>query len=114
MGSTKLNEILGFMNPFSDLLSTIFIVSMVMASIGTVIWLSLSANTTQWEKNWHGENLDSINQNLDDEHGSITDLSDAVATKSEKIAYIMGAGDEVPKSLTQMGYEVTILKPEEI
>jgi len=33
---------------------------------------------------------------------------------SEKIAYIMGAGDEVPKSLRQMGYEVTILKPEEI
>ena len=26
----------------------------------------------------------------------------------------MGAGDEVPKSLTQMGYEVTILKPEDI
>ena len=34
--------------------------------------------------------------------------------KNEKIAYIMGAGDEVPKSLKQMGYEVTILKPEEI
>jgi LmbE family N-acetylglucosaminyl deacetylase len=33
---------------------------------------------------------------------------------SEKIAYIMGAGDEVPKSLMQMGYEVSILKPEEI
>jgi len=26
----------------------------------------------------------------------------------------MGAGDEVPKSLRQMGYEVTIIKPEEI
>jgi hypothetical protein len=37
-----------------------------------------------------------------------------IKTKNEKIAYIMGAGDEVPKSLTQMGYEVTILKPEEI
>lgn len=37
-----------------------------------------------------------------------------IKTKSEKIAYIMGAGDEVPKSLSQMGYEVTILKPEEI
>ena len=37
-----------------------------------------------------------------------------IKTKSEKIAYIMGAGDEVPKSLTQMGYEVTILKPEDI
>jgi len=33
---------------------------------------------------------------------------------NERIAYIMGAGDEVPKSLRQMGYEVTILKPEEI
>ena len=37
-----------------------------------------------------------------------------IKTKNEKIAYIMGAGDEVPKSLAQMGYEVTILKPEEI
>ena len=37
-----------------------------------------------------------------------------IKTKNEKIAYIMGAGDEVPKSLLQMGYEVEILKPEEI
>ncbi|MCF6129486.1 PIG-L family deacetylase [Flavobacterium sp. AS60] len=37
-----------------------------------------------------------------------------IKTKSEKIAYIMGAGDEVSKSLTQMGYEVDIIKPEEI
>ena len=35
-------------------------------------------------------------------------------TNGEKIAYIMGAGDEVPNSLTQMGYNVTLLKPEEI
>jgi LmbE family N-acetylglucosaminyl deacetylase len=35
-------------------------------------------------------------------------------TNGEKIAYIMGAGDEVPGSLTQLGYAVTILKPEEI
>jgi LmbE family N-acetylglucosaminyl deacetylase len=35
-------------------------------------------------------------------------------TNEEKIAYIMGAGDDVPKSLTQMGYKVTLLKPEEI
>ncbi|REG96142.1 PIG-L family deacetylase [Flavobacterium aquicola] len=35
-------------------------------------------------------------------------------TNHEKIAYIMGAGDEVPQSLTQMGYHVTIIKPEEI
>lgn len=37
-----------------------------------------------------------------------------IKTKGEKIAYIMGAGDEVPKSLTQMGYSVEIIRPEEI
>ncbi len=37
-----------------------------------------------------------------------------IKTKAEKIAYIMGAGDEVPKSLMQMGYDVVIVKPEEI
>ena len=35
-------------------------------------------------------------------------------TNGDVIAYIMGAGDEVPESLIQMGYKVTILKPEEI
>ncbi|MFV8326532.1 PIG-L family deacetylase [Flavobacterium sp. ZS1P14] len=35
-------------------------------------------------------------------------------TNAERIGYIMGAGDEVPNSLTQMGYKVTLLKPEEI
>jgi len=37
-----------------------------------------------------------------------------IKTGSEKIAYIMGAGDEIPKSLRQMNYRVTILKPENI
>lgn len=37
-----------------------------------------------------------------------------IKTKGEKIAYIMGAGDEVPKSLMQMGYEVSIIKTEDI
>jgi hypothetical protein len=35
-------------------------------------------------------------------------------TNEERICYIMGAGDEVPESLTQMGYKVTLLKAEEI
>ena len=35
-------------------------------------------------------------------------------TTGERIAYIMGAGDEVPSSLTQLGYKVTLIKPEEI
>ncbi|EIA07398.1 PIG-L family deacetylase [Flavobacterium frigoris] len=35
-------------------------------------------------------------------------------TNGQKIAYIMGAGDEVPESLTQMGYSVSIVNPEDI
>lgn len=35
-------------------------------------------------------------------------------TNNERIAYIMGAGDEVPNSLSQMGYKVTLLNPAEI
>lgn len=37
-----------------------------------------------------------------------------IKTGNEKIAYIMGAGDEIPLSLQQMGYEVTVVKPENI
>jgi LmbE family N-acetylglucosaminyl deacetylase len=37
-----------------------------------------------------------------------------IKTNKDKIAYIMGAGDEVPKYLAQMGYAVSILKQEEI
>ena len=35
-------------------------------------------------------------------------------TNDEKIAYIMGAGDEVPNGIKQMGYSVTLVNPEEI
>ena len=37
-----------------------------------------------------------------------------IKTGNEKIAYVMGAGDEVPEYLMQMGYDVTIVKPTEI
>jgi LmbE family N-acetylglucosaminyl deacetylase len=35
-------------------------------------------------------------------------------TNNKRIAYIMGAGDDVPNSLMQMGYKVTVLNPDEI
>lgn len=35
-------------------------------------------------------------------------------TKEQRIAYIMGAGDEVPNSLRQMGYKVLLMHPEEL
>ncbi len=35
-------------------------------------------------------------------------------TNNERIGYIMGAGDQVPNSLRQMGYKVYLIHPEEI
>lgn len=37
-----------------------------------------------------------------------------ITINNEKIAYLMGAGDEVPQYLSQLGYQVTLIKPEEI
>ncbi len=34
--------------------------------------------------------------------------------RGQQVAYLMGAGDEVPDALRQIGYTVTLLKPEEI
>ncbi|UPQ79060.1 PIG-L family deacetylase [Flavobacterium azooxidireducens] len=70
-----------------------------------------------------GEKLDKEQINIQYEHiaqQQVLANSEAkfskldIIIKNEKIAYIMGAGDEVPLYLSQMGYEVTILKPEEI
>jgi len=37
-----------------------------------------------------------------------------VETKGTKVAYIMGAGDEVPKAIEQLGYEVSLLDSDQI
>ncbi|MEQ8702390.1 MAG: PIG-L family deacetylase [Phaeodactylibacter sp.] len=37
-----------------------------------------------------------------------------IATAGKQIGYLMGAGDEVPNSLAQIGYEVTLLSDEDI
>lgn len=37
-----------------------------------------------------------------------------IKTRNEKIGYIMGAGDDIPYCLKQMGYEVELIKPETI
>ena len=57
----KILEIISFMNPFSDVLSAIFITTLLIASILVVIWLIKSAKVTAWEKNWVGENLNQNN-----------------------------------------------------
>lgn len=71
----------------------------------------------------NGKSFDKEQININYEHISkqqILRTSEAkfikldIKTGNQKIAYIMGAGDEVPKSLKQMGYEVTEINPSEI
>lgn len=71
----------------------------------------------------NGKSFDKEQININYEHISkqqILRTSEArfikldIKTGNEKIAYLMGAGDEVPKSLKQMGYEVTEINASEI
>ena len=70
-----------------------------------------------------GKRFDQEQFNINYEHISkqqVLKLSESKCIKldlkigKQNIAYIMGAGDEVPKSLKQMGYSISIIKPEEI
>lgn len=84
----KIADVVSFINPFGDALSTIFVLILVSLSVLTVVWVYLSANAENWESIWYGEHLDD-DANLDSEHGSVQELSEAVATKAEQIADIM-------------------------
>ena len=85
----RVAEIGAFLNPFGETLSTIFVVSLITLTIATVIWLLISAKEANWEANWYGGDLDDDANNLAGEHGSVQELSEAVATKAEKVAEIM-------------------------
>ena len=85
----RIVEIGDFLNPFGETLSTIFVISLILLTIATVVWLLVSAKETNWEANWHGGDLDNEENNLAGEYGSVQELSEAVATKAEKVAEIM-------------------------
>lgn len=85
----RIAEIGAFLNPFGEALSTIFVVSLIGLTVATVVWLLISAKEANWEANWYGGDLDDDANNLAGEHGSVQELSEAVATKAEKVAEIM-------------------------
>lgn len=66
-----------------------FFVLILTMFFGIVIATHLSAKDTSWEKNWNHNTPDDRSDDLDIDHGSVTDLWHAVATKSEKLTEIM-------------------------
>lgn len=80
----------------TDGIQALFLLVIAGLSIGTAIWVHLSTRKktglewkNNWERNWEG---DSKNKPIDDfniEHGSVFELSEAIATPAEKFAGVL-------------------------
>jgi len=55
----------------------------------SVLLVTFKANAKSWQRKWEGEELDTSPSGLEVEHGSISELSQAVATPAEKLASMM-------------------------
>lgn len=83
-----LQEYISFLKPEDDIQKIFFWLIAGLFAI-TVIWIILVAKKKNWEYNWLGETPDSPQDDLDVEHGSVFDLSDAIATRGEKFAAVL-------------------------
>lgn len=59
---------------------------MMLVTISATHWYARDAS---WAKKWNNGTLDDLNDDLDIDHGSVTDLWHAVETSPEKLAEIM-------------------------
>lgn len=83
------HELLNFIIPQAEPLQLSFFILIVGMFVGTIISTHLNAKDGSWEKNWNNGTSEDSSDDLDIDHGSVTDLWHAVATKSEKMAEIM-------------------------
>lgn len=83
-------EVLSFILPqMDDPIQITFLAIILVLMIGTMMSAHMTARTASWEKKWNRGTPDDSSDDLDIEHGSVTDLWHAVATAPEKIAEIM-------------------------
>lgn len=85
----KLDEITTFLLPGSDPIQAIFGASILLLSVLTMVAVWIGARPSSWEKKWNGGTHDDASDDLDVEHGSVNEISAAVATTGEKMADIM-------------------------
>ena len=92
----EITNIISFLNPITIEQSTgnieplplFFFTLILIVFLVTVISTKLNAKTESWEKNWLIDQNKKISK-LDIEQGSVIDLSQLIATKSEKVADVM-------------------------
>lgn len=83
-------EIVDFLLPdFADPIQVAFMCILLVMISSTIISTQLVAKPSSWEKKWNKGTPDDDSDDLDIEHGSVTDLWHAVATAPEKVADIM-------------------------
>ena len=88
-------EILSFLLPFHlspfklDVLPSIFFLVIWGVFFFTIFKVYQTAKPENWENNWYGGNKNNKSKKLDAEHGSVMEISEAVATPAEKLADIM-------------------------
>lgn len=73
----------------SDNIQLIFLVIIAGLSLGTAIWVRLTAKEKAWDNVWQNGTLDDKKDDLSAEHGSVMELADAVALPSEKFAEVL-------------------------
>lgn len=83
------NEIVSFLLPQADILQWSFGGIIAGAILATMASVSIYAKAESWEKKWNGGTVDDHSDDLDADHGSINDISSAVATRAEKVADVM-------------------------
>jgi len=84
------DEIIAFILPQADDPIQVSFLSIIMLMMfGSIVSAWKYANEKSWEKKWNRGTPDDASDDLDIEHGSVTDLWHAVATAPEKVAEIM-------------------------
>lgn len=83
-------ELIDFLLPkLDDPLQVGFLLIIAVMIAYTTVSAHWAARPASWEKKWNRGTPDRDDDDLDIEHGSVTDLWHAVATSSEKLAEIM-------------------------
>lgn len=83
------HEFFAFILPEYDVIQMLFggtMLFLVLLTIGLLLW---QANQRYWGRKWQGDTLNNGADHLDVEHGSVNEISAAVASPAEKMADIM-------------------------
>lgn len=81
-------EIINFLIP-SDFFQWFFLGIVLLLTGTNIFFVKMKAVPSTWESNWHGHKPNDTSDDLDADHGSLNDLSQAVASTGEKLAEIM-------------------------